>query len=150
MSRRRDADVPPGLYDLRLVGKWGVSNPRAFAVSDQIEVSEKEPNNDVAEAQKVEIGTVVSGVIANPTDVDYTVFAGKKGQRVLISCLGPSIDSRLGPELKVYDMSQREVASHRPLPQQDAVVDLTLPAAIRVDERKSPLPVAGQNPLPVW
>src|SRR5205823_4904749 len=28
--------------------------------------------------------------------------------------------------------------------------DLTLPAAIRVDERESPLVVAGQNPLPVW
>jgi len=25
------ADVPPGLYDLRVVGKWGVSNPRTFA-----------------------------------------------------------------------------------------------------------------------
>src|SRR5829696_9567582 len=58
------ADVPPGLYDLRFVGKWGVSNPRAFGVSDLTEVAEKEPNNDVAEAQKIELGTVVSGVIA--------------------------------------------------------------------------------------
>src|SRR4051794_9658839 len=50
------ADVPPGLYDLRFVGKWGVSNPRAFAVSDQTEIAEKEPNNDVAEAQKIDLG----------------------------------------------------------------------------------------------
>src|SRR6185437_2551134 len=26
------ADVPPGIYELRAVGKYGVSNPRAFAV----------------------------------------------------------------------------------------------------------------------
>ena len=25
------ADVPEGTYDARLVGKWGVSNPRLFA-----------------------------------------------------------------------------------------------------------------------
>src|SRR2546430_1353377 len=25
-------DVPPGTYDVRVVNKWGVSNPRAFAV----------------------------------------------------------------------------------------------------------------------
>src|SRR6516162_1090624 len=27
------ADVPPGTYDVRLVGKFGVSNPRLFSVS---------------------------------------------------------------------------------------------------------------------
>ena len=80
------------------------------------------------EAQRVAVNTTVNGTVAAPTDVDYYVFAGKKGQRVLISCLGPSIDSRIGPELKVYDKNQRELASHRSLPQQDAVVDLTLPA----------------------
>src|SRR5207302_1774620 len=41
------ADVPVGLHDVRLVNKFGVSNPRVFAVGDQPEVPEKEPNNDV-------------------------------------------------------------------------------------------------------
>ena len=40
-------DVPLGNYDVRLVGKWGVSNPRTFVVGDLTEVIEKEPNNDV-------------------------------------------------------------------------------------------------------
>src|SRR5687768_13645949 len=62
------ADVPPGLYDIRFVGKWGASNPRTFGVSDLNEIAEKEPNNDVGEAQKIELGTVVSGVISAPTD----------------------------------------------------------------------------------
>ena len=64
------ADVPAGIYDVRFVGKWGVSNPRAFAVGTLNEVAEKEPNNDVPDAQRVEIGTTISGVIANQTDVD--------------------------------------------------------------------------------
>src|SRR5207248_7906705 len=75
-------DVPVGNYDVRLVSKWGVSNPRTFVVGDQIEVLEKEPNNDVEQAQRVPLGCVVNGAITAPNDVDYYVFAGKKGQRV--------------------------------------------------------------------
>ncbi len=121
------ADVAPGYYDIRLVNKYGISNPRVFVVGDLNEVVEKEPNNSDEQAQRVEIGTTVNGAITAPIDVDYTVFAGKKGQRVLISCLGASIDSRIGPDIKVLDGKLRELAGHRPLPQHDAAIDLTLP-----------------------
>ena len=46
------ADAPLGIHDVRLVNKWGVSNARAFVVGDLPEVLEKEPNNDVDEAQR--------------------------------------------------------------------------------------------------
>ena len=36
-------DVPPGVYDLRVVGRYGVSNPRAFVVGDRPEVTEQSP-----------------------------------------------------------------------------------------------------------
>ena len=46
------ADVPTGTYDVRLVGRFGVSNPRLFAVSHGLtEVMEKEPNDEAASAQ---------------------------------------------------------------------------------------------------
>ena len=96
-----DKAVLPGFYDVRFVSKNGISNPRVFVVGDLNEVAEKEPNNDVEQAQRIEIGTTVSGVINPATDVDYSVFAGKKGQRVLITCLAASIDSRLSPEVTV-------------------------------------------------
>ena len=41
------------------------------------------------------VNTTVNGVVSAPTDVDYFVFEGRKGQRVLVSCLASSIDSRL-------------------------------------------------------
>ncbi|MDB5313212.1 MAG: putative subtilase-type serine protease precursor [Gemmataceae bacterium] len=122
-----DAAVPPGTYDVRFVGKWGVSNPRAFVVGELPEVAEKEPNNDVPEAQKIEIGTTVNGVIANPTDVDYTVFAGKRGQRVVISCLASGIDSRAHPMIEVFDTAGRKLALSRAYREADAVTDLVLP-----------------------
>ena len=122
-----DKSVPVGFYDARLVNKNGVSNPRRFVVGDLNEVAEKEPNNDVEQAQKVEIGTTINGAIGAPTDVDYFSFPGKKGQRVIISCLTASIDSRLDPEIKVYDSKARELGAYRPYPQQDGLVDVTLP-----------------------
>jgi hypothetical protein len=122
-----DDDVPPGYYDVRFVGKDGVSNPRVFVVGVLNEVAEKEPNNDFDQAQKVPIGTTVTGAISSPTDVDYTAFTGRKGQRVTITCLCASIDSRLYPELSLIDPSGRKMFTSRPLPERDGVIDVTLP-----------------------
>lgn len=121
-------NVPPGTYDVRFVGKFGVSNPRAFVVGSIDEVNEKEPNNDVPEAQRVKIGTTVNGVIAQPTDVDYTVFAGKAGQRVVVSCLSSSIDARGNPMIEIFDADGRKLAANRNYKDSDAVADVTLTA----------------------
>lgn len=123
-----DKAVPPGTYDVRLVNKWGISNPRIFVVGTLNEVAEKEPNNDVEQAQKVELGTTITGAIAGGTDVDYTTFAGKKGQRILITCLAGSIDSRLNPEMRLYDAAGKQLAYVRAQSEQDGVLDAILPA----------------------
>jgi hypothetical protein len=121
------ANVPPGIYDVRFVNKWGVSNPRAFVAGDLNEVLEKEPNNDVEQAQRVESNSTINGSMANPTDVDYYVFAGKKGQRVVFSCLASSIDSRFHAGLEVYDRKGKQLASGRDYNHTDAVTDCILP-----------------------
>ncbi len=123
-----DPAVPPGIYDLRLVGKWGVSNPRSFVVGEFTEVNEKEPNNDVPEAQKIEIGTTINGVIGTPTDVDYSVFTGKKGQRVIVSCVASSLDSKARPMIEIFDVTGRKLALNRNYKDTDALTDLILPA----------------------
>lgn len=122
-----EATVPPGLYDVRVVNKWGVSNPRVFAVGEFPEVLEKEPNNDVPEAQKVEIGTTINGIISAGTDVDYTQFVGKKGQRVIISCLASSLDSKAKPMIEVFSVAGRKLALNRNYRDFDALVDLIIP-----------------------
>ena len=121
------ADAPLGLHDVRLVGRWGVSNPRAFMVGDLTEVLEKEPNNDVEQAQRVELNSTINGNLANNIDVDYYVFAGKKGQRVVFSCLASTIDSRFNPELRVYDSKGRPHVTNRNYHGNDALTDLALP-----------------------
>jgi hypothetical protein len=120
-------ETPVGIHDVRVVNQWGISNPRAFVVGDQTEIVETEPNNDVPQAQRVELNSTVNGTISTSTDVDYYVFAGKKGQRVVVSCLASSIDSRLLAALELYDSAGRQLAFNRHYQSNDALADCTLP-----------------------
>ncbi len=120
-------NAPLGIHDVRVITNFGVSNPRAFVVGDLKEVAEKESNDDVDKAQKIELDSTVSGVILNPTDVDYFEFAGKKGQRVTVSCLTTSIDSRLPAQLQLYSASGAHLVFNRAYLNNDAVLDATLP-----------------------
>ncbi|OWK43461.1 hypothetical protein [Fimbriiglobus ruber] len=143
------ADVPVGQYDVRAINGHGVSNPRAFVVGDRPEVDEQEPNDEaqspeptmslagglgampnknVPRAQRIELGTTINGTIATPTDVDYMVFSGKAGQRVLASCLASSIDSRARPLVEIYDPAGKRLGLNRNYHDTDALVDITLPA----------------------
>jgi hypothetical protein len=122
------SDVPAGNHDVRVINKFGVSNPRAFVVGEKTEVLESDKaHNDLPDAQRIDIGSTVNAVIANQTDVDYYVFKGKANDRVIISCLTSSIDSRARPQLEVYDSTNRKLGLNRNYKENDALVDVTLP-----------------------
>ena len=117
-----------GTHDVRVVSKSGLSNPRAFVVSGMTEVSETEPNNDVPQAQKIDLETTVNGVISAPTDVDFVVFKAKAGQNVVVYCLTTSIDSKLQADLMVSGPDGKQLASNRGYRGGDAVLDFKAPA----------------------
>ena len=117
------SNMDVGVYDIRVIGKWGISNPRAFEVGTLKEIEEKEANNDVEQAQKVELNTTVNGIVNNRTDVDYYAFEAKKGQRIVLSCSGFNIDSRLDPLLELYDPNGKLLANDRYYSNRNAVVD---------------------------
>ncbi len=121
-------DVPLGMHDVRVLTKIGLSNPRVFMVGDLNEVVEKEPNNDVEQAQPVELNTTINGVLTPATDVDYFAFKGQKGQKVVVSCLTSSIESRAHPVIEVYESStKRLLAANRDYSHHDALLDVVLP-----------------------
>src|SRR5207247_1334720 len=117
-----------GMHDVRVVTPLGVTNPRAFVVGDLKEFVEQEPNNNVDQMQRVPLNSTVSGVIASPVDVDYYVFAGKKGQRVVVSCLTSSIDSKLPATIELFGADGGSpLGSNRNYSHNDALLDAVLP-----------------------
>src|SRR5690242_2569682 len=56
------ADVPAGTYEVRAVGKYGISGGRLFAVSRGLtEVAEVEPNDTPDKAQRVPLNCAING-----------------------------------------------------------------------------------------
>src|SRR6185312_382918 len=51
------ADVPPGIYDLRVAGRFGVTNPRAFEVGALAEMVSPATNHTMAAAAVVALDT---------------------------------------------------------------------------------------------
>ncbi len=105
------ANVPVGDYDVRSIGKLGISNPRAFAVGDLTEVNETEPNNAREQANRVPMNCVINGRISPNEDIDWFVFPAKRGQRVLIESLAWRLDSRLDGALTLYNAAGKELAA---------------------------------------
>jgi hypothetical protein len=125
-------DVPVGVHDIRCIGKLGISNPRAFVVSDCEEVNEVEPNNARDKANRIPLNGVLNGQVNPAEDIDWFVFAAKKGQRVLIECQAWRIDSRLDGTLTLYTGDGKELAASQDEnirdQKRDPFIDFDVPA----------------------
>jgi hypothetical protein len=121
------ADVPPGVYDVRLAGPMGVSNPRGFAVEQWNEAVEVPGNSTAEKAQAIEFNSVVSGV-AEANAEDWYKFPAKKGTRLLVDVVAQRIDSKTDATLVVYDSQLRELARSRDANRRDPFVDVVIPA----------------------
>ena len=119
--------TPLGHHDIRVLGTYGVSNPRTFVVGDRNECKEVEPNNTPAKATIVSMNSVVNGEIAGATDVDCFRFEGKKGLRVLLDLEAERIDSRLDATIRLLDAKGREIGESRDAIGVDPFLDVTLP-----------------------
>ncbi len=122
-----NGDVPNGLYDVRLVGKFGISNPRAFQVASLTEFNETQPNATAEQASAVSLETIINGR-AKAESSDFFKFAAKKGQRLLINCWSKRIDSRISGALVLLDDKSHELASSHEVNRRDPLIDYTVPA----------------------
>jgi hypothetical protein len=121
------ADVPAGTYDVWLVGRFGVSNPRLFAVSRGLtEIAEKEPNDDAATAQAVPVNCVVNGT-SDQNREDVFRFTAKQGQRIVIECQAGKLDSQLDATLTLMDASGKQLAANNDYFGRDSLVDFIAP-----------------------
>jgi hypothetical protein len=120
-------DVQPGTYDVWLVGRFGVSNPRLFAVSQGLaEVAEKEPNDDQAAAQPVAVNSVVNGT-SDQNREDVFRFVARQGQRVVIECQAGKLDSALEATLVLTSADGRQLGSSGHYYGRDPLIDFVAP-----------------------
>jgi hypothetical protein len=121
-------DSGSGIFDVRLVCKGGLTNPRAFVVGTMNEMNEKEPNSDVAEAQTLPVDSVANGTIGTNTDVDYFLVKAKAKQNLVVHCLTTTLDSKMQAELMVIAPDGKTIAANRGYRNGDAVLDFLAPA----------------------
>lgn len=122
------ADVPEGTYDLRLLGRWGISNPRLFAVSHGLpELTETEPNNAPEESQELPVPCMVNGM-SDGNGEDVFRVALRNGQRVVIECAAQRLDSALDANVSVLSLDGRLLASGSDEYGRDPLADFVAPA----------------------
>lgn len=121
------ADVPPGVYEVRVANRMGITNARSFVVGDQAETLEAEPNNDAETAGELAINSVVNGV-CDVRGFDTFKFKATKGQRLIIHCAAQRLDARTDPVIVLRDASGKLLhEAHDPV-RLDPVLDFTAPA----------------------
>jgi hypothetical protein len=120
-------DAPIGERELRILNAGGVSNRFRFIVGDLKEITEVEPNNDKATAQKLPaLPLVVDGQILD-NDRDYFRFTARHGETLVLSVqarsllpyIADAVPGWFDPQLTVFDAAGKQVAfadDHRFLP----------------------------------
>ena len=120
-------DVPPGVYEVTAIGRFGMSNPRTFTIGTLNELSDAAGNSTADKPLDVPLGSTVNGRV-DQNAYDYLKLTLKQGERVLIDCAAERLDSRLDATLVLLNSAGREIARTRDTIGRDPVLDFTAPA----------------------
>jgi hypothetical protein len=123
------AEVPPGTYEVRAVGRYGISAAQLFEVGRGLtEVLEKEPNDSPDKAQPVPLNAAVNGHSDGNGD-DFFRFPAKMGERVVLDCRAFRLNSQLRAILSLAAADGKELLHSRPYYNlTDPLLDFTAPA----------------------
>ena len=114
------ADVPGGLYDARVRGLFGVSNPRLFRIDTLAEAAEAEPNNAAAQATPASLESNLSGRSNGAADVDFFRIPVKAGQVITVRSEAARLDSPMQPLLQLFSATGRRLIESRRVFSQEA------------------------------
>ena len=106
------ADVPARVYDVRAVGRFGVSNPRSFAVDDEPEAAAPVGNTTAVKAMELRLDTAAFAVAEASADQFFRVPL-KKGQAAYVSAEALCLDSKMEPAFVVTGPDGRDVIRSR-------------------------------------
>jgi hypothetical protein len=99
-----------GIHEITAVKDGIVSNTVPFALSWMPEVFDQEPNDGIANAQKVQRPIVVNGRIDRPDDWDVFSVDCKAGQKIVAEVRARRLDSPVDSMLKITDAAGKILA----------------------------------------
>ncbi len=105
-------EVPAGSYDVRVAGKFGVSNPRVFQVGSLPEVVENDKHGTRDAAAALEVPCVVNGTAGSQQE-DWYKLPVKKGGTLHLRCWAQELDSKMVPALALFDGKGNELRRER-------------------------------------
>src|SRR5262249_26983751 len=118
-----------GEHAFRLRTASGLSELRTFWVGTLPTVMEKEPNNELEKAQKIDLNVTVTGVITGE-DADTFAVDAKAGQRLVAVVEGLRLGRAMfDPRVAIFDSHGKQVAlsDDHPLVRQDSIAALVVP-----------------------
>jgi hypothetical protein len=136
-------DARLGIYDIQAYSNAGISSTRSFFVSGRPQWVESEPTESAATENLVEMGTVCSGCVGAPGDVDVYAFLATAGDTVVIECWAERADSALRGTLELYDPGGKRIAVNRGFFGTDPVIAHKVTGDGRYTVRISDLVFAG-------
>ncbi len=122
-------DCRLGEHALRIRTATGLTGVQTFRVGPFASVEEKEPNNEFAKAQKIDLNVTVEGRVESE-DVDYYLIEAKKGQRLSVEVEGIRLGYTMyDPFVVIMDMEGKVIAENddAPLFVQDPALSTVAP-----------------------
>jgi hypothetical protein len=100
-------DLPPGRYEVRAGGAYGTSNPRIFVVSQHKVVKPQSVSQSQSEPTAIDDQMVDGAAVlvhqATAARVDYFRFTGNAKGLLRVTVDAQRIDSRMIPQLRLFD-----------------------------------------------
>ena len=118
------ADVPVGIYEVRAVGRFGLSSPRAFVVGTREQIIDSGSNHTLEAAQEIQVDRDVVG-ITDASKRDYYKLNLAAGQRIIVECLAKRMGSRTNSVLAILDDQGSELSQNNDGIGEDSLVDFT-------------------------
>jgi hypothetical protein len=126
-------DVPPGLYEARVLCRLGISAARIFSVGTLPETTAPGANHAVASACQIELNSIVNAT-CTARAVDHFRFEAAAGTRYWIQCDARAVDSKLDPVLIVADAEGRDLVASRSGDRIDLTATADGPMVIKVHD----------------
>lgn len=120
------AAMAPGLYEMRVGGRFGISSSRLIAVGSLPEMIDTPDNASIEKALAVTPPVTINGTAGNDA-ADYFKFFATKGQPLTLVCAAQRIDSSFNAVLSVLDPAGHELATAHRTTGNDTTIEFTPP-----------------------